>query len=218
MSLEEKRGFFQNPRLRILAVLLVALWVFVRFGPDIRLPSLPPRTPTAERTAANQADRPAERRAPSTANPSRITEEAPRLSTRRESPQPERAQPRPGSAASTEALHLQLEERLRDLGEHDTWQPRSVWQDVTGGETVTVKYTAESWANAATVIHRLRTLQAEVRYELVLEWESRGRDAQIEYPFHLLDAATAIQAALIDMLRFDLESSGRSGTLTVWVK
>ena len=218
MPSEEKRGFFQNPRLRILAVLLIALWVFVRFGPDIRLPSLPPRTPTAGRTAANQADRPAEMRAPSTANLSRITEEAPRLSTRLESPQPERAQPRPGSAASTEALYLQLNERLRDLAEHDTWQPRSVWRDAAGGQTVTVKYTARSWANAATVIHRLRTLQAKVQYQLIFEQEPRGRDAQIEYPFHLLDAATAIQAALIDMRRFDLESSGRAGTLTVWVK
>jgi hypothetical protein len=97
-----------------------------------------------------------------------------------------------------------------------TWVPKPIWREVLSGVAVVFWFDADNLSLAAEILRRFEALGANVQLRPGAELKPVGFN-ELRYPFSALDAAQAIQAALVDLRHVRLESTGNLGTVELTI-
>lgn len=111
---------------------------------------------------------------------------------------------------------LEFEKLITEKPITANWPIKDEWKQLITNKRITVIYSKESLYTAVEIVQRLRSLGAAVSYNIASEISFNGQPGNIYYQFSDFEAATAIQAAIVDLESFRLTSAGFRGQLLIW--
>ena len=123
-----------------------------------------------------------------------------------------------GERARVERMQREFEAIAETEASTRGWTPQTVWLRTIEGRKVVVRYSGDSQGTAARVFGRLRRLGADVSHNAVSGAGAQGGSGEIYYPHRELEAATAIQAAVVDLVWLPITSVAGAREISVWIR